>query len=129
MELILDNGYHNSRNICYVCSTTTSLETHHIIPVSLGGEKGPLIDLCNNCHGMVHKVASSKKPSKSKKINYLASIIIKHSANVGKDKPIAFSTRFTSVTNAKLLKLADLFNTSKSNVIVMAIHSMYAKHF
>jgi len=126
--IILSNGYHNSKGICYVCSITTSLETHHIIPVSLGGEKGPLIDLCNNCHYLVHKVASSKKPSKSVKINELASIIIKREAEVGTDKSSAFSTRFSSATNIKLLKLANLFKTSKHNIIVKAVNDMYAKH-
>jgi len=78
---------------------------------------------------MVHKVASSKKLSNDEKINQLASIIVRHEKLVGPNKTSAYSTRFSSESNAKLLKLANLFSTSKHNIIVMAVNAMYAKHF
>lgn len=43
---------------CWVCSSTRgSQHSHHIIPRNAGGEKGPQVLLCNDCHEAIHHAA------------------------------------------------------------------------
>lgn len=129
--LILDKGYHNSIGICYICVSKVSLETHHIIPVSYGGKNGPLVDLCSNCHSFIHRMAVTNKLSNNNKADVLIKAIIQsaNKAKSSKTKTSAFSTRFSSETNAKIKKLASLFNTNKQNIVVTAINQLYSKYF
>ncbi len=43
---------------CFFCGEENSvvLEEHHIIPRSLGGENGPTVVLCANCHKKLHYI-------------------------------------------------------------------------
>jgi len=41
---------------CYICETQIiSYNGHHLIPRESGGEDGPVLDLCSDCHGNVHR--------------------------------------------------------------------------
>src|ERR1700740_900273 len=42
---------------CTTCPTVTeSIHSHHVIPVAYGGKKNGLrVNLCGNCHNLVHK--------------------------------------------------------------------------
>lgn len=46
--------------VCFICKTQDMIESHHIIPRSRGGGKGPRINLCVLCHDKGHKIARSK---------------------------------------------------------------------
>ena len=42
---------------CALCGRSfskKSLTRHHLVPRQHGGHGGPVIDLCRQCHGMVH---------------------------------------------------------------------------
>ena len=58
---------------CYICEQiNASVEVHHIIPQAAGGEKGPTIPLCSNCHSLIHRGSLqylSKNPSKVQYFN------------------------------------------------------------
>lgn len=43
---------------CYICETISpSCESHHIWPRFAGGESGPTVWLCANCHTGIHRQA------------------------------------------------------------------------
>lgn len=51
-------GLMDEKRQCYVCKAVADLkETHHIIPQSKGGKKGPTLSLCVGCHSMAHLFA------------------------------------------------------------------------
>jgi phage replication O-like protein O len=56
---------------CYVCNFKDALEKHHITPVSEGGSNRieNKINLCPNCHTLIHKGKYTKKDLLSLKIN------------------------------------------------------------
>ncbi len=52
------------KECCWLCdkpsdNPSVSFEDHHIIPRHLGGENGPLVLLCADCHTNVHSCATS----------------------------------------------------------------------
>jgi hypothetical protein len=45
---------------CYICKTPGRFESHHIIPLHLGGPKNGLqIQLCERCHSSLHLIANA----------------------------------------------------------------------
>lgn len=43
---------------CYICQQqTTTIEEHHIVPRFAGGEDGPTVNLCADCHAGIHRQA------------------------------------------------------------------------
>lgn len=58
------------KRVCWFCGTTTQLERHHIIPVSIGGKYLPnnKVDICSDCHPKLHQLLDPV-------IQYLLSII------------------------------------------------------
>jgi len=42
---------------CARCSTTSNLETHHVVPRSNGGGDGETQVLCHDCHVRLHAEA------------------------------------------------------------------------
>lgn len=53
--------------ICAICNQPFEiLESHHIKPTSLGGDKdGPQILICSNCHRGIHQEANTALSKKS----------------------------------------------------------------
>lgn len=46
---------------CEKCGTDTYVEVHHVIPRSEGGEDGPTINVCMECHILIHSEAGQFK--------------------------------------------------------------------
>ena len=46
---------------CWVCSESSGLNNHHVIPQAYGGVNGPQVTLCAVCHSKVH--ATALKPA------------------------------------------------------------------
>ena len=45
---------------CPLCNNDVeSLDNHHVIPRSLGGENLQTIDICPNCHDLIHRTANA----------------------------------------------------------------------
>jgi len=42
---------------CYICGRKGTVQSHHIIPQTFGGESGPVVDLDAACHQTVHSQA------------------------------------------------------------------------
>jgi len=41
---------------CRRCPATTTIESHHVVPIAYGGKRdGQQILICSNCHTSVHK--------------------------------------------------------------------------
>lgn len=46
--------------LCHICEVETAVpHQHHIIPREYGGEQGPTIPLCGNCHTRLHAEAEA----------------------------------------------------------------------
>lgn len=44
---------------CYVCNLPGEHESHHIVPLHLGGPKdGPQVNLCEICHHKLHLISN-----------------------------------------------------------------------
>lgn len=58
--------YDSMKNLdhCWVCTDTSSLHEHHIIPQAYGGVDGPTVTLCATCHNGVHHVADGREEMK-----------------------------------------------------------------
>lgn len=41
---------------CWVCGAS-STEDHHVVPRTYGGENGPQVSLCGNCHTCLHHIS------------------------------------------------------------------------
>jgi len=68
------------KKLCYVCQKhNVFAEGHHIIPRAMrGGDKGPKVNLCTDCHTKVHHLALSKTSLESitnKRLRILVKII------------------------------------------------------
>lgn len=58
--------YETMKNLdhCWVCTDSSSLHEHHIIPQAYGGVDGPTVTLCATCHNGVHHVADGREEMK-----------------------------------------------------------------
>jgi hypothetical protein len=55
---------------CYICGNPNISDNHHIWMQAAGGQEGPTVDLCPNCHSGIHREAVSRISKKSNKKNY-----------------------------------------------------------
>jgi len=52
--------------VCFVChSNSIFADSHHILPRSRGGTEGPEVNLCQDCHRLLHSAAKKMKRGKS----------------------------------------------------------------
>lgn len=61
---------------CPICNhiyADSPLTTHHLIPKSMGGRKGPKIEICSYCHSHIHDLFTEKELAKT--YNTLESIL------------------------------------------------------
>lgn len=139
------------KKCCWLCDKsandpTTTFEDHHILPKHLGGEKGPLVFLCSDCHTNVHKCAEKLLkgnkwiPYKNKvhidKCLYLANVIVKATLLIesnSENKIYVYSGTFDYSTHEMLVALVKYFKNNKTKmnqdtIIKQAIREMYQKY-
>jgi hypothetical protein len=121
--------------ICYICRLEGEHESHHIIPLHLGGPKeGPQINLCSICHHNLHLIANRVYKGKSEGLELFspdewtrASLLVRaivsskiQIESTGKP-PNSIQRLMIEIPNSLLVKLhirkADLGFTSLSSYI------------
>jgi hypothetical protein len=126
---------------CYICDLEGEHESHHIIPLHLGGPKdGPQVNLCSICHHDLHLVANSVykgnsehlevfSPENMKKASILIRAIVSSKINIeatGKP-PNAIQRLMIEIPNGLLVKLhlrkADLGFTSLQKYLISLLET------
>lgn len=134
---------------CWVCNVpfgpSLKEERHHLIPRAYGGVDGPQVSLCDSHHTALHTIALrlySKKPFtdlltgsslQDKKLVYLAQVVCNSRLATENDpnKRQVLVLTPSKETLAKLdrLKALNGRRISRENLIELAIHQLYSKHF
>ena len=114
------------------------MHEHHLIPRALGGEKGPVADLCSNCHALVHK-AADRPESLSRiedaghrfRVSQMAAIIVRAQDAVKGDpnRSVTIRDRMPAEVARKLADLASLYGTSQRAALRAAVRSEHARWF
>ena len=136
-------------HICKACGCALGGDVqkheHHVIPRAFGGEKGPTVELCTNCHNLLHSVAlciTGKKPYKHlvdalgeanrQQIMWLATRVAV-AYEVTKDDPnkrVQVNMILTARKAEKLDMLMKIFNVgSRQAALEKLIDAAYAKNF
>lgn len=142
---------------CWVCGVRfndakpagpANREEHHIIPRQAGGTNGPTVSLCENHHGILHKIAvglNSKKPKpyhhlisdldqeQQKRLLYLASTAA-NAFRVTKNDPNKKRVLVMNLdgdVDAMIEKLKGVYPNanSRESIVKIAVHSLFNKHF
>lgn len=136
---------------CWVCSASSGIEEHHIIPRCNGGESGPTVSLCGICHTEIHNLAlgislvldSNRVEDyedrsldwntvlKVEKVRYLA-YVIHRSGLVVQDSPnrkVKFSGAMPAHIHAKLVDLVSskLLATNQEATIFACIERVHGQ--
>lgn len=143
----------SSRDSCWVCGarfkTSTprgnaNREDHHICPRNAGGTDGPLVSLCENHHGTLHKIAERLKRKApftdlleqssevNKKLCWLAALVVKSEQAVANDpnKLLRNSIQLNRLETAMMVKLQSIFpNKGRSDIFRAALFSFYKRYF
>jgi len=132
---------------CWVCTANfkkVNVEHHHIVPRCYGGEKGPTVSICTDCHTNVHDTADALYAKKFINLNYtdhisrerclyLATIVVNSRLSLeninNENKRFVYSGFFTGKVHKKLVRLAKYFKMSQQKVIVHGIEQLYKRHF
>ena len=115
------------------------MHEHHLVPRSLGGEKGPTASLCSNCHSLVHKAASSKLKSLAEiedeghrfRVAQMAAIILRAEDAVKNDpnRSVTIQDRLPAELSRMVSDLAKLYGTSRKVAIRTAVRQEHARWF
>ena len=123
---------------CSVCSSTDSIDEHHLIPQAYGGARGPTVDLCANCHALVHKAARNPRALRDvgnvaarRQIAELAGIAARAARAVGNDpnKSVQYSDRMPAELASKAKQLAAVHGCSIREAVRIAIRSEHQRWF
>lgn len=124
---------------CAAClDEGVEIQHHHLIPRSLGGERGPTAPLCANCHQLVHKVAKDLRlldriddGGKRYRVAQMVSIILRAEAAVKKDpnRSVLVQDRLPAELSHKLSDLATLYGTSRKEAMRVALRMEHARWF
>lgn len=130
---------------CWVCFkdfVNLQVEHHHIVPRAYGGEKGPTVSLCCDCHTIAHKTADSlfskgnpvvplANPMARERALYLAQVICNARSAIenlnSENKRYVYSGFFDGKTHARLVRLAAYLKMPQQKVIKYAINSLYER--
>ena len=135
-ELNLAKGAVNRlpNGLCFTCRKKLPLDNHHIIPVSYGGQEGPTVDLCQDCHTLVHRLILYGVRQVSKPENIQRDIVLDALGKIGRnarklstkqERPQRWQTTFKPETANKLDKLAQITKRSKHDIVANAIDTLY----
>ena len=119
---------------CWICQASVSLNEHHVVPRSYGGENGPTVTLCSDCHELIHKLADAEAYDDhymaTPKICYLVKVIVRarRAAHVIGGKNWKYSRVWTDGQHTKLMRLAKVYGTQDS-AINAALDMLYRSHF
>lgn len=120
---------------CHICRVNTPVpHKHHIIPREYGGESGPVIELCGNCHTRIHAEAESvlaykrtgrpiktywSSSEEAKRATPLVSAIVQSALNTKEKKKYKMNLEFDSETYKKLhiFKKDNNFSSLEETVI------------
>ena len=147
----------NSQSIilehCWVClekfqkhGGTAAFNSHHLVPVAYGGIDGPQVTLCTNDHNTLHLIAVAWKASKPhynyvqtrnaehvKKLEYLASIVYNAELATRNDpnKAAAVILHLNADQKLKIDRLKKVYPSigSRPNILLLALETLYNKHF
>ena len=131
---------------CWVCLkkiNESNTEHHHVVPRSYGGENGPTVSLCCDCHTCAHKTADSlyargnpivpyQNVLSRERCLYLAQVICSARTKIEsnpENKRYVYSGFFDSKTHGKLVRITESLKMSQKKVIVYAIDQLYARLF
>ncbi len=120
--------------VCPACQKEKeTFHEHHIIPRMYGGQKGPTISICIDCHKAVHRCASKAgpEPTDTTLIKTLARYILlsaKYTAS-SKNKPLTKHIRFTGQVARQLRVLAKDMNKPTSQIIFLAIQVLFQARY
>lgn len=134
---------------CWVCfsdfkKNNLNIEHHHVVPRSYGGEQGPTVSLCCDCHTSAHKAADSLYSSGNpvvpykvvvsrERCLYLAQVIC-NSRNAmenlnSENKRVVYSGFWDGKTHAKIKRLAEYHKLTQPKLLKLAIEQLYKRTF
>lgn len=123
---------------CAACDVFTELHEHHLIPRAFGGLHGPTVEICPNCHDLVHKAARDpaalrtiKSIAVRRRIRDLAAIAARAEAAVKNDpnRSVAFQDRMPADLANKVADLASLHGCTKTEAVRIAIRGEHSRWF
>ncbi len=140
---------------CWICGVRftdsippgpASKERHHIIPRKAGGVDGPTVDVCDDHHGRLHKIAlrlSSKKPyfelvinespESKQKLMWLAVQVYNafEFAKGDPNKKVGVMLNLDLNQQHMIDRLKKIYPTLKSreSIMALALQSLYSRHF
>ena len=107
---------------CFVCTSTTSVQGHHIIPrARRGGDKGPTINLCATCHTQAHILALAKIPLEeipNERLRKLVKIIRLANIRLPHAKEYRMQLKLPEVLHQEIKSMAKDHNLSMSNMVI-----------
>lgn len=139
---IVDTLYLEECWVCLVKRGTKNFEEHHVVPRSYGGERGPTVSLCCDCHTTAHKAADAlyakgnpvvplANPMARERALYLAQVICNARSAIeninSENKRYVYSGFFDGKTHARLVRLAAYLKMPQQKVIKYAINSLYER--
>lgn len=144
--LDLGMGVINDVGACWVCDNPNTPEYHHIIERASGGENGPQVRLCGNCHSGIHKVADAGPtlevasqeflghPNKCLTMVLALAILIttaRKSVAGDPNKTAVFSTRFNATTRKQLRELSKVVRLKggQASIVVLAIAELHKRFY
>lgn len=127
---------------CSICGDLSTLESHHIIPISRGGldDESNIIDVCSSCHGKIHDVSFSngrggliKEGQEKNKYNIIVSkeyikkniyYVADFLSKLKESDEIKFNTIVYLIKN-KTFNPFSLFSLVNYGKTKLGIHTMY----
>lgn len=137
--LLLDHCW-----ICFEKRGKKNFEEHHVVPRSYGGENGPTVSLCCDCHTTAHKTADGlyakanplvpyKTIISRERCLYLAQTICSARSAIeninSENKRYVYSGFFDGKTHSKLVRLTEYLKMPQAKVIKFAIEQLYKRFF
>lgn len=130
---------------CWLCGQSSSLEDHHVIPQSMGGQNGPTVTLCAVCHSAVHDLALSNAKSNldasgfgpwrtDESISnamYLANVIREAARKVRgtENKKYRLVVEVDSDTRKRVEELKATYGVTRiDRAVIAAIHEAHNRH-
>lgn len=120
---------------------------HHVIPRAYGGSKGPIVDICNEDHDLLHSLAdkvtsgklelslvqnSASSDGHAKKLTWLVSLVVA-AADLTRNDPNKRGQVSLILKAEQIKKLDDLskiFNkSSRASTLLYLIEQTHGTHF
>jgi hypothetical protein len=112
------------------------------VPRAFGGENGPTVTICVDCHTLAHRLGEKfysgkwskpafTDPNMQSRLEYLGIVIAnaQHAVEGDANKRVSYCGVFDGEAHSKLKRLCEYYGRSQHKIILYAINELYNRTF